>query len=100
MNDTPVTPAELFKSLRASTAAMLGLDVDHLSTEQTIRVDRAVTLRLLCDHLQAQQLHGVAIDVHEFISASEALERRSAAIRHRRLRRRALALARASGCVA
>jgi hypothetical protein len=75
MNDTPVTPAELFKSLRASTAALLGYDVDHLSAEQTIRTDRAVTLRLLCDHLQAQQLHGVAIDVHEFVSASEALER-------------------------
>jgi hypothetical protein len=34
MNDTPVTPAELFKSLRASTAALLGYDVDHLSAEQ------------------------------------------------------------------
>jgi hypothetical protein len=75
MNDTPVTPAELFKSLRASTAALLGYDVDHLSAEQIVRTDRAVTLRLLCDHLQAQQLHGVAIDVHEFVAASEALER-------------------------
>jgi hypothetical protein len=72
MND----PAEFYRSLRVSTAAMLGFGaVDHLTAEQAIRTDRALTLRLVVDHLQGRQMQGGQIDVKEFVAASEALER-------------------------
>ena len=80
MNDDPTepfksSPAELFSSLRISTATLLKYDPDNLSAEQTIRIDRAVTLRLIIDHLQSRQMHGEQINVKEFVDASEALER-------------------------
>jgi hypothetical protein len=80
MNDDPTepfksSPAELFGSLRISTCALLKYDPDNLSAEQTIRVDRAITLRLMIDHLQSRQMHGEQINVREFVDASEALER-------------------------
>ena len=61
--------------LRASTAKLLGLDESKLSVAEKIRVDRASALRLLLDDMQAAQLNGGAIDVGEFIKASEELER-------------------------
>ena len=80
MNDDPTepfksSPAELFGSLRISTCALLKYDPDNLSAEQTIRVDRAITLRLMIDHLQSRLMHGEQINVREFVEASEALER-------------------------
>jgi hypothetical protein len=69
-------PAEFYRSLRISTAALLGYgDVDHLTSEQAIRTDRALTLRLVVDHLQGRQMQGQQIDVKEFVAASESLER-------------------------
>jgi hypothetical protein len=71
MND----PAELFKSLRVSTCALLSYDADHLTAAQQIRLDRAITLRLIVDDLQARQMRGEVIDAKSFVSASEDLER-------------------------
>jgi hypothetical protein len=67
--------AKLFNSLRASTAELLGYDVDHLTAAQQIRLDRTITLRLLVDDLQARQLRGEMIDAKAFVAASEDLER-------------------------
>jgi hypothetical protein len=75
MNDASVTPAEFYHSLRASTAALLGYNVDHLSAAEAVRVDRALTLRLIVDHMQSRQMQGGQIDAKEFVAASEALER-------------------------
>jgi hypothetical protein len=67
--------AKLFNSLRASTVALLGYDVDNLTAAQKIRVDRAIALRLVIDDAQAKQMRGEAIDVRAFVAASESLER-------------------------
>jgi hypothetical protein len=67
--------AELFTSLRASTVALLGYDAEHLTAAQRIRVDRAIALRLVIDEAQAKQMRGEVIDIDEFVSASESLER-------------------------
>jgi hypothetical protein len=68
--------AKLFSSLHASTTMMLGYDgVEHLTAAQMLRVDRAITLRLLTDDLQARQMRGEVIDVRAFVTASEDLER-------------------------
>jgi hypothetical protein len=67
--------AELFRALRASTAALLNFDLNHLTPAQNIRVDRAAALRLQLDDLQRRQFAGEAIDMKEFVVASEALER-------------------------
>jgi hypothetical protein len=73
MNDDP---AEFYHRMRISTAALLGYgDADRLTAEQAIRTDRALTLRLVVDHLQGRQMQGIPIDVKEFVAASEALER-------------------------
>jgi hypothetical protein len=53
--------AELFVSLRASTVALLGYDVDNLTAAQKIRVDRAIALRLVIDDAQARQMRGEVI---------------------------------------
>jgi hypothetical protein len=67
--------AGMSNRLRASTAKLLGLHESKLSVAEKIRVDRASALRLLLDDMQAAQLNGGAIDVGEFIKASEELER-------------------------
>jgi hypothetical protein len=68
--------AKLLSSLRASTITLLGYDdVEHLTAAQQIRIDRAITLRLTIDDLQARQLRGERIDVSGFVEASESLER-------------------------
>lgn len=67
--------AELFNSLRASTAELLSYDADHLTAAQEIRINRAIALRLVIDAAQARQMRGEQIDVKEFVAASEDLER-------------------------
>jgi hypothetical protein len=67
--------AELFRKLRASTAALLNVDLNHLTPAQAIRVDRAAALRLQLDDLQRRQFAGEAIDMKEFCVASEQLEK-------------------------
>jgi hypothetical protein len=68
--------AEFHKHLRVSTAKLLGYGgVDDLTAAQEIRVDRAITLRLVIDDAQAKQMCGSAIDVRQFTAASEDLER-------------------------
>lgn len=63
------------RRLFSSTTKLLGLDEAKLSVAEKIRVDRASTLRLLLDDMQSAQLNGGAIDVGQFIKASEELER-------------------------
>lgn len=58
-------------SLHASTVALLGYDAGRLSAAH--RVDRAVTLRLTIDDLQARQLRGEQIHVAAFVDASSTL---------------------------
>jgi hypothetical protein len=68
--------ARRFTLLRASTAKLLGYDDDdQLTAAQQIRLDRAITLRLMIDDLQARQMRAEVIDVKAFVSASEDLER-------------------------
>jgi hypothetical protein len=67
--------AERYRKDRTATAAMLGFDLDKLSAAQSVRLDRAISLRLVIDDMQLKQLHGEAIDVKEFVAASESLER-------------------------
>jgi hypothetical protein len=65
-----------FTLLRASTAKLLGYDdADRLTAAQQIRLDRAITLRLMIDDLQGRQVRGEVIDVKAFVNASEDLER-------------------------
>jgi hypothetical protein len=64
-----------YEHLRASTIALLGYnDASPLSAAQQIRVDRAVSLRLIVDASQAKQLRGEPVNVREFTDASESLE--------------------------
>jgi hypothetical protein len=68
--------SELFSSLRASTAVLLGYDADkQLSPAEQIRLDRASALRMVIDGAQAKQMRGEPIDVREFTDASESLEK-------------------------
>jgi hypothetical protein len=65
-----------YEHLRASTIALLGYsDANPLTPAQQIRIDRAVSLRLIVDASQAKQLRGEPVNVREFTDASESLER-------------------------
>ena len=62
------------KALRASTCALLGLDVEKLTPADDVLVGRASALRLLVADLERAQLAGRAIDVAKYIEASAAVE--------------------------
>jgi hypothetical protein len=63
------------RRLNAGTCELLGLDPEHLTLTQKIRVSRASALRLQIDDLEKAQLLGQPIDIHALVSASEALEK-------------------------
>jgi hypothetical protein len=61
--------------LRKETATLLGLDIEHLTPAQSIRLDRAATLRLELDDIESRKLVGAQFDAQKYIAISEALER-------------------------
>jgi hypothetical protein len=61
--------------LRKETAELLGLDIDDLTATQSIRLDRAATLRLELDDIESRKLQGATFDAVKYIAVSEALER-------------------------
>ena len=48
--------AERYRAIRASTAKLMSLDLDNLSSWQSVRLDRATVLRLELDTLASKQL--------------------------------------------
>jgi hypothetical protein len=63
------------RRLFAGTCELLGLDPEHLTLPQKIRVSRASALRLQIDDLEKAQLLGQSIDINKLVEASEALEK-------------------------
>jgi hypothetical protein len=72
---TKLTPKQLLDRMRKLTADLLGYDLSNLTPAQSVRLDRAATLRLELDDIQSRQLAGMPIDMTKFVVASEALER-------------------------
>jgi hypothetical protein len=66
--------ARMQRRLRADTAKLLDYDINNLSAWQSVRLDRASTLRLQLDDISAAQLRGDPIDMPRFILASKELE--------------------------
>jgi hypothetical protein len=66
--------ARMQRRLRADTAKLLDLDPNNLTPAQSVRLDRAASLRLQLDDIQAAQLRGEQIDMPRFILASKELE--------------------------
>jgi hypothetical protein len=66
--------ADLFKSLRTSTARMLSYNLDDLSPLQALRLDMVCSLHLEVDRVQAAQLRGEPADIRALSSSAEALE--------------------------
>ena len=54
---------------------MLKLDVNNLTAAQSVRLDRAATLRLELNDIEERKLIGAPFDTVKYIAASEALER-------------------------
>jgi hypothetical protein len=63
------------KNLRRDTAKLLKLDIDNLTPAQSVRLDRASTLRLELNDIEERKLIGAPFDTAKYIAASEALER-------------------------
>ena len=63
------------RRLFLGTCELLGLDPDHLTLAQKLRVSRVSALRLQIDDLEKAQLLGQPIDINKLVEASEALER-------------------------
>jgi len=72
---TDVDPSILRARLRRETAELLGYDIDELTAAQSVRLDRAATLRLELDDIETRQLAGLPIEMAKYVVASEALER-------------------------
>jgi hypothetical protein len=70
-----LTPKQLLDRMRAVTAKLLGYDLEHLTPAQSVRLDRAASIRLMLDDVQGRLLAGLEIDMAKFCAASEALER-------------------------
>jgi hypothetical protein len=66
--------ARMQRRLRADTAKLLNYDINNLSAWQSVRLDRASTLRLQLDDISAAQLRGEVVDMPRFILASKELE--------------------------
>jgi hypothetical protein len=64
-----------FRSHEKSTAELLGYDLSKLTPAQSVRLDRAASIRLEIDDLQSKQLAGLPFDLKTYVLASEALER-------------------------
>jgi hypothetical protein len=75
MPEIKLTPKALLDRMRKLTAVLLGYDLTNLTPAESIRLDRAATLRLELDDVQSRQLAGLPIDMAKFVVASEALER-------------------------
>ena len=75
MTTIKLTPKQLLDRMRAVTAKLLGYDLEHLTPAQSVRLDRAASIRLMLDDVQGRLLAGFEIDIAKFCAASEALER-------------------------
>jgi hypothetical protein len=75
MTVTKLTPKQLLDRMRKTTADMLGYDLSNLTPAQSIRLDRAASLRLELDDLQGKQLAGLLFDAKQYVVVSESLER-------------------------
>jgi hypothetical protein len=69
-----VTFAAMHEQNRREMALMLGYDYANLTAAQSVRLDRAATLRLQLDDIQSAQLRGEQIDMSRFTIASKELE--------------------------
>jgi hypothetical protein len=67
-------PRQLLDRMRKLTAELLGYDLSNLTAAQSVRLDRAATLRLELDDVQSRQLAGLPIEMAKFILASKELE--------------------------
>lgn len=68
--------ASFYTHLKETTAQLLGYaDADNLTAAQQIRLERAISLRLICDDTAARQMRGQPIDVKAFTDGSKDLER-------------------------
>jgi hypothetical protein len=65
----------MFERVRAETAKMLGYNLDQLGLVQSVRLDRAIALRIEIDRVQAQQAQDQPIDIGRLSAASEQLEK-------------------------
>jgi hypothetical protein len=67
-------PKALLDRMRKLTAELLGYDLSNLTPAESVRLDRAATLRLELDDVQSRQLAGLPIEMAKFILASKELE--------------------------
>jgi hypothetical protein len=58
---------------RGEIAALLGIDPNNASFTQKLKLDRAVSLRLELDRMQAAQAAGQSVDIGRLTAAAEAL---------------------------
>jgi hypothetical protein len=65
----------MFGRLRGETAKMLGHNLDQISLVQSVRLDRAIALRIEIDRVQAQRAQYQPIDIGRLTTAREQLER-------------------------
>src|ERR1700722_14073830 len=75
MTTIKLSPKQLLDWMRKTTADMLGYDLSNLTPAQSIRLDRAASLRLELDDLQGKQLGGLPFDAKQYVVVSESLER-------------------------
>jgi hypothetical protein len=66
--------ADLYASLRAETARMLGYDLAALTPPQDVKLGMVAGLRLELDRLTTAQMRGEEIDPRVLVSISELLE--------------------------
>src|SRR2546427_13124845 len=65
--------ANVYAKARSEIVALFGWNADNLTSDQTLRLDCAVELRLALDDLQGRIVRGESIDVNRMLTAAEAL---------------------------
>jgi hypothetical protein len=68
-------PARTYTELRASTAELLGYDLDQLGSVESLRLDLTSLLRLQIDHLSGQALAGDSINMDTLGSCVQLLQK-------------------------
>lgn len=74
MTAVKLEPKALLDRMRKLSAELLGYDLSNLTPAESVRLDRAATLRLELDDVQSRQLAGLPIEMAKFILASKELE--------------------------
>jgi hypothetical protein len=67
--------SDTYARVRAEIVALFGWDADKLSSDQKLRLDCAVALRLALDDLQGRVVRGESVDVAKMLAAADALSR-------------------------